>query len=180
MEPGAAPRRPGGTLHGWSTMPIALHDIVQSHEAELVETLTQRLAAANAPHYRDLDPLILRLRCTRLIESFRSGLRGDPQPFVDFVRNMVQDRISEGFWLREVQLALTILEERAWKVAVDESTFASLVPNLGTITRTTGLAKDELARVYLAHAERADREVVDLQAKLTELFKGSQGYVASE
>jgi hypothetical protein len=161
-------------------MPNPLHDIVQLHEATLVDTLTQRLAAANAPHYSDLDPAILRLRCSRLVESFRTALRGDPQPFVDFVRQIVLDRISEGFWLREVQLALTLLEERAWKLAVDESPIAALVPNLGTITRTIGQAKDELARLYLAHAERADREVVDLQARLDELWKGMQGYVASE
>lgn len=158
-------------------MSASAHDVFHDQAGTLAAALERRLRESRAPHYRAIEPELLRRRCASIAEAFVESLRGDPAPFVDYIRLMTEERISEGYYLEEVQEALSGLEERAWQLAIERSNIEGLVRNLTVVTTTIGRAKDELARLYLAHKERADSEVARLQQRLQELFKGTEGHV---
>jgi len=158
-------------------MSSELFDILSGRATDLVRTLIMDIRR-DAPHYEAAGPEILGQRCRRLVEAFLASMAGGPAPFVTYVRQITEERISEGYYLPEMQQALSILESRAWQVAVERSTIVNLVPHLGIITGTIGAAKDELARVCLAHKQRADEDLERLQTK--RLFAGTEGHVEPE
>jgi phage shock protein A len=48
------------------------------------------------------------------------------------------------------------------------------VLRLALVTGIVGRGKDELARAFLEHKERAEARVASLEQRLAELFKGTQ------
>jgi hypothetical protein len=150
----------------------------RTDSSELTDSVFNGLSRADAPHYGSIDPGELRQRCRRLVDAFLTSMAGAPAVFVEYVRGITDERIGEGYHLREIQLALSLLESTAWRLVVERSEAASLVPNLGIVTGTVGAAKDELARVYLEHKERAEAECARLQT--SRLFAGTEGHVEAE
>lgn len=157
-----------------------LYDIMKQDQPALIDYVETQLRSAHATRYGTMDAVLLHDRITNLVENFTVSMRGDPKPFVQFVRDITHERISEGFHLWEIQTAFTLLEQRAWQIAVEHCNVASVVRALSIVTGTVGSGKDELARLYLERSERADRTIVNLENKLQELFKGTEGHVASE
>ncbi len=127
-----------------------LHDYVGDESLALVDDLGAALkSSAASPHYEAVDRATLDGRTRRLVDAFVAALEDGPQPFVDYVRHMTEERIAEGYYLPEVQTVLSLLEERVWRMVVAEAPVAELVSHLGCVTMVIGKAKDELARVYL-------------------------------
>jgi hypothetical protein len=141
----------------------------------VTEELAVELARSEAPHYRKLDPAALRQRCRRLVEAFLASSGGDPAPFSAYMRELTDQRISEGYELVEIQRALVLLEQRAWQLAIEGSNVSTLVRHLSIITSTIGQAKDELARVFLARQRRA--EVALARFQIEGLFGGTEAHV---
>jgi hypothetical protein len=134
------------------------------------------LLAQEVPHYRDAAPEVLRDRCDRLVAAFVGSARqGGPQAFEQHVRSIVDERVAEGFALREVQHALSALESRLWPLVVDAGgDTATVVRRLALVTGIVGRGKDELARAFLDRKEKAEAEVASLSQRLDELFKGTE------
>jgi hypothetical protein len=150
--------------------------LIKDRRDDLVTTIVRRLKSSSAPHYRKIDQQLLRGRSERLVDSFLRAMRGEYAPFVDYVEKLTAERIDEGYHLQEIQLALSILEERSWQVAVEHCDVATLVPTLALVTTTIGTAKDRLAQLYLAHKERCESRVASLEKRCEELFKGTEGH----
>lgn len=146
--------------------------------ADLADAVFVGLRSAAAPHYEAIDAAQLAHRCRLLAEAFLASLDGSPAAFVEYVRGITDERIGEGYYLAEIQQALSLLEARAWQLAVERSNVTTLVRNLSVITGTVGAAKDELARIYLAHQRRAEAECERLQT--ARLFAGTEGHVEAE
>jgi len=147
---------------------------------ELVDMVCKRLKSSDAPHYRQTGSVELRERSEALVDAFLGSAKGDPAAFVAYIGKLAEERIAEGFVLREIQLALSILEEQAWQVAVECSTISSLVPHLSLVTTTIGRAKDRLAEIFLDHKQRAESRAGQLERRLEALFKGTDGVDLSE
>jgi hypothetical protein len=157
-------------------MSQALLQTLQGQRGDLVETVTQRLRKSTATHYQNLDPNLLHDRAARLVDTFLKSLASAPGDFGRYIHDITEERISEGFFLQEIQTALNILEEKAWQIAVAaaaRAAAADLGRDLALISGTIGAAKDQLALVYLEHKERAESRAARLEAKLHELFKGT-------
>lgn len=152
----------------------SFHAIVRERREELAETLHKRLKASDAPNYRKADSQELRARSEQLVDAFLGSARGDSAPFVAYIERLTEERIAEGFFLPEIQLALSILEEQAWQLAVESSSITSLVPHLSLVTTTIGRAKDRLAQIFLEHKERAESRCEKLEQQLEALFKGTE------
>jgi hypothetical protein len=155
-----------------------LFELVRAQASELADLLSHELRTGNTPHYESAAAEVVRRRCHRLVKAFLESTRGNPAPFVKYVRQITDERISEGYYLTEMQHALRLLEERAWRIAVDGSNLDSLVRHLSIVTGTIGEAKDELARAFLAQKQRADTEAACLRAEM--LFKGTEGHIEPE
>lgn len=155
--------------------PSSLGPLLAAAAGDLLTTLERRLDSTAAPHYRDSHPALLHERCARLVGAFiEATVSGAPWGFAAHVRRITDERIAEGYHLSEIQLALSVLEGRAWQLAVERSSAGELVSNLAFVTGLVGQAKDELARAYLAHKEHADVRAAELQRRLDELFKGTE------
>jgi hypothetical protein len=134
------------------------------------------LLAQDVPHYRDAPPQVLRNRCDRLVAAFVDSARqGGSLAFERYVRSIVEERVAEGFALREVQHALSALESRLWPTVVDAGgDTATVVRRLALVTGIVGRGKDELARAFLDRKERAEAEIATLSQRLDSLFKGTE------
>jgi hypothetical protein len=134
------------------------------------------LLAQDVPHYRDAAPAVLRSRCDRLVAAFvdAAGRTGAPS-FERYVRSIVDERVEEGFALREVQHALSALESRLWPLVVDAGgDTATVVRRLALVTGIVGRGKDELARAFLDRKEKAEATAAALSGRLEKLFKGTE------
>jgi hypothetical protein len=116
-----------------------------------------------------------RARVERLVAAFLESVRaGGPAPFVAHVRAVAGERVAEGYELREVQHALSALEAQAWPVVVDAGGDTdTVVRRLALVTGIVGRGKDELARAFLDHKERAEAKAARLTEELDRLFKGT-------
>ncbi len=100
--------------------------------------------------------------------------KGGPAPFVAHVRRVADERASEGYFLREIQQALSALEAQAWPLVTGAGGDTDLVVlRLALVTGIVGRGKDELARAFLDHKERAEARAVHLTEKLDRLMKGT-------
>jgi len=91
------------------------------------------------------------------------------------VRKVAGERAAEGYDLREIQLALSALEAQAWPLVTGAGGDTDVVVRrLALVTGIAGRGKDELARAFLEHKERAEARVASLEQRLAELFKGTQ------
>lgn len=151
-----------------------LYRLLSGSSQDLIGTLERRLRTAAAPHYRAAEPGLLHDRVARLVGAFLEATCAGPEPFVGHVRRLTEERIGEGYYLDEVQLALSALEQRAWQLLTEHSDPERVVGQLAFVTSLVGNAKDELARTYLRHKERAELRAAELQRKLDELFKGTE------
>ena len=157
-------------------MDASLVALLADRAGALGAAVETALLAQDVPHYRDAHPRVLRDRCDRLVAAFVEAARqGGPQSFEQYVRSIVDERVSEGFALREVQHALSALESRLWPTVVDAGgDTATVVRRLALVTGIVGRGKDELARAFLERKEKAEAEVASLSQRLDRLFRGTE------
>ena len=90
------------------------------------------------------------------------------------VRAIAGERAAEGYDLREIQHALSALEAQAWPIVVDAGGDTdAVVRRLALVTGIVGRGKDELARAFLDHRDRAEAKAAQLAQRLDTLFKGT-------
>jgi hypothetical protein len=157
-------------------MDATLLDLLSARAEALSSGLVASLLAHDTPHYRDTPPSELQARCERLVAAFLESLRrGGPEPFVGHVRAIVRERLDEGFQLREVQQALSSLEELVWPIVAGAGgDTATVVKRLAQVTAIVGRGKDELARAFIDQLEQCGARVSQLQRRLDALFKGTE------
>lgn len=157
-------------------MDAALATLLASRSGALASGLEAALLAQDAPHYREAAADERRARVERLVAAFLEAARaGGPAPFVAHVRAIAGERAAEGYDLREIQLALSALEAQAWPIVAGMGGDTdAVVRRLALVTGIVGRGKDELARAFLDHKERAEARALSLERRLAELFKGTQ------
>ena len=96
-------------------MPTHLREILEPRRQELVDAVVSGLRASGAPHYQTVAPGRLATRAARLVDSFVAA-DGEAEPFIAYIQQLSHERITEGYYLHEIQTALTLLDERAWAV----------------------------------------------------------------
>jgi hypothetical protein len=150
-----------------------LYRLLAEKREDLALEIVRRLRSSGTLHHRELAADNLEERANGLVLSLLRSLKEKPREFSSYVEQIAEERISEGFFLHEMQIALQILEERAWKVVADQAVPADQIGFLGCITRTIGGAKDQLAHVYLQQLERAEVKAALLQQRLDRLSSGT-------
>jgi hypothetical protein len=93
---------------------------------------------------------------------------------VAHVRRVAGERASEGYPLAEIQHALSALEAQAWPIVTGAGGDTDVVVRrLALVTGIVGRGKDELARAFLEHKQRAEARAAELAERLDRLFKGT-------
>jgi hypothetical protein len=158
-------------------MDAALASLLSARAGALAAGLEAALLAQDAPHYRQAPADERRARVERLVAAFLEAVRASgPAPFVAYVHDIAGTRVAEGYPLREIQHALSALEAQAWPlVTAAGGETDQVVRRLALVTGIVGRGKDELARAFLDHKERAEARAATLQQRLDQLFKGTDG-----
>jgi hypothetical protein len=158
-------------------MDAALASLLSDRAGALAAGLEAALLAQGAPHYREAPADERRARVERLVAAFLESVRASgPAPFVAHVRAITGERVAEGYPLHEVQHALSALEAQAWPIVTAAGGETDeVVRRLALVTGIVGRGKDELARAFLEHKERAEARAATLQQRLDQLFKGTDG-----
>ena len=161
-------------------MDTTLATFLKQEQTALEDGLAQDLTTGPWQHYRTADAGVVQERCRNLVRALVEAAHGNPAALVTHVRRICDERISEGFRLEELQHALSCLEARAWRLAVERSSIGDLVRHLSVVTGSIGAAKDELARTYLQQRQAADRTIASLKDRLDHLSKGTEGHVEAD
>ncbi len=157
-------------------MDPTLTSLLEARAGALGRDLARALFAHDAPHYREMPAEEVRARCERLVGALLDAVRsGGAEPFVRHVRGIVEERVAEGFLLREVQQALSVLEAEVWPLVADAGgDTATVVRRLAVVMGIVGQGKDELARAFLEQLERCGARASSLQRRLDQLFRGTE------
>jgi len=151
-------------------MATRLSEALREEAVPIADELFGALHSAQTPHYRGAGEELLRRRCHDLVIAFVESCDGEPAVFSEHVRRVTQERIAEGYYLQEMQRALSVLEAAAWHVTIDRSNIADLVHHLTVVTSVIGRAKDELAVAFLDDATRT-------REKLRRLSEGTDAHI---
>jgi hypothetical protein len=156
-------------------MDAALAALLSARAGAIAAGLEAALLAQDAPHYRDAPAEERRARVDHLVAAFLAAVHaGGPAPFVAHVRAIGGERAVEGYDLPEIQHALSALEAQAWPIVVGEGGETdTVVRRLALVTGIVGRGKDELARAFLDHKQRAEARAALLAERLDKLFKGT-------
>jgi hypothetical protein len=156
-------------------MDAALTSLLRARAGALAAGLEAALLAQDAPHYREAPADERHARVEQLVAAFLEAVRASgPAPFVAHVRAIAGERVAEGYPLREIQHALSALEAQAWPIVTEAGgTTDEVVRRLALVTGIVGRGKDELARAFLGHKERAEAKAAQLAERLDRLFKGT-------
>jgi hypothetical protein len=102
-----------------------------------------------------------------LVESITAR---DLQPMITYMQKIAEERFESGFDLSEVQSAINLLEESAWRAVLRDTKPDELAEALGLVSTVLGAGKDALARQYVTLASKTGAPSLDLKA----LFGGSE------
>lgn len=162
-------------------MSNCINEVLLENKAALKEVIVARLKTSGAEHYLTMDKDVLQSRVDTLVDTFLKSMNKRPGVFITYIKQIAEERISEGVFLHEIQVVIQILEEKAWRLVVENIPQSDQVRCLSQITGTIGVAKDQLAHVYLQHLEKAEMNAAFLQWRLDEMAKGTDsGPVAEE
>lgn len=78
-------------------MPQELHELLFVNSHEIVQKILDqlRLSSALAPHYKQMDLDQLTGRVVLLVGTFVESIQKDALPFVTYIREITEERISE-------------------------------------------------------------------------------------
>lgn len=126
------------------------------------------LGEARLRHYGSLGPEGRRSRLESLYDQLLAAVTDrDVGGVVSYARELARERFSGGYDLSEVQVAINALEETIWKEILADLPPAQLAEALGLVSTVLGVAKDTLAREYVALATRAHAPSLDLRGLFT-------------
>jgi hypothetical protein len=143
-------------------MRTSLKDLIGQHQETLTTHVVDRLRSGDLVHYGQVDPPLLRERVGRLVAAFLDSLAGEPAIFVDFVGQLAEERLAEGYFLDEIQAGLNLLDERSCDIVMRRADEGRIDDDLLRICRTVSLAKDALARTYFRRKEEAEARLAAL------------------
>lgn len=155
-------------------MPAALiAEVYAQRRDEIASLVAGQLKSSNAPHYQPMTARELAHRGRALVDAFIGSLAGAPGRLAAYVEEVADTRRRDGFLLGEIQGAINVLEEIAWRITVDRIPDEHQVEALSRLTTAIGAAKDRLAHVYLERSLRAETEAMQLQRRVEDLGHGA-------
>ncbi len=146
--------------------------LLKQHETQIVDEAARSLERSQLPHYREAGHAVGRDRLAELYRLARTSIdQRDLVPLMDYMAQVADDRFHAGYAIREVQIAINVLEEAIWNHIVRETPPDELAQALGLVSTVLGAAKDSLARAYVSLASQTKAPSLDLSA----LFEGYTG-----
>ncbi|MCP4574136.1 MAG: NAD-dependent malic enzyme [bacterium] len=132
---------------------IELVDLLRGKTDDLLADAVTELHRAHLEHYEAQGLDAVRQRLSDLLERTLTCLEtGRAEPIVEWATKVGRERFVEGFDLFEVQTSINVLEEVIWRRVLAAVGPNDLAHALGLANAILGMAKDKLAREYVALA----------------------------
>lgn len=106
-------------------MSTPLSQALRDEAAAISDALFRGLHSPQTPHYLGAGEDLLRRRCHNLVEAFAESCDGEPDAFSQHVRRVTRERISEGYYLMEMQRALSPSRPRPGTSSSTDRTFST-------------------------------------------------------
>jgi hypothetical protein len=140
-----------------------LYATLQQHVDDLAEGLVTRGSTDD-----------LREHAARLANAFIGAMaEGLPENFISYILRLDAQRGDVENGTRTLWLALTLLEDKIWRIVAREVQHDHQVTLLSWVTQTIGVAKDRLACRLMAQMERSRSRVDRLEEVLDRLSHGT-------
>jgi hypothetical protein len=148
---------------------MELVDLLEKNSARIVEEATTALDRSRLTHYEGAGHVVSRERLEKLYQFTVQSIRQRSlAPVTDYMAEVANDRFHAGYAIREVQIAINVLEEAIWNHIVAAMPADELAQALGLVSTVLGAAKDALAQAYVSLASQKKAPSLDLSA----LFAG--------
>lgn len=142
-----------------------LVQVLKTEQVSVVQEATAIVQRARLEHYAQAGAEESRERFDRLYELLVQSIESrNLVAIMEHMERVAKDRFQSGYDLREVQMAINVLEESVWKVVVDRMPPDQLAESLGLVGTVLGAAKDSLARAYVSLASKTKVPSLDLSA----------------
>jgi hypothetical protein len=149
-----------------------LNQLLEQEADAIVGEATAVLERTRLQHYSRDGVAESGDRLRRLFELLRQSIAGrELAPVIEYMKTVAAERFQAGYEIREVQMAINVLEETVWKHVVDHVSPGELAQSLGLVSTVLGAAKDSLAREYVLLATKKKAPSLNLAA----LFEGHNG-----
>lgn len=157
------------TLFGLGGGVMSLTELLEKDGIQIVNEATAALVRSDLARYKEAGDAVSRERLDELFQLALLSIRERKlTPVVEHMTHVAQERFHAGYDIREVQIAINVLEEAIWKHIVAEMPASDLAEALGLVSTVLGAAKDSLARAYVSLASMSKAPSLDLSA----LFEG--------
>jgi hypothetical protein len=148
---------------------MELVDLLERDAAHIVEEATAALDRSRLTHYEGAGHAVSRERLEQLYQFMVQSIRQRSlAPVTEYMAEVANDRFHAGYAIREVQIAINVLEEAIWNHIVAAMPAGELAQALGLVSTVLGAAKDALAQTYVSLASKKKAPSLDLSA----LFAG--------
>ena len=149
-----------------------LLDLLQRDGERIVAEASEALSRSQLAHYAEAGHAVGQERLNRLFQLTVASIADhNLVPVMEYMAEVADDRFHAGYNIREVQIAINVLEEAIWNDIVANTPPDELARSLGLVSTVLGAAKDSLARAYVSLASKKKAPSLDLSA----LFEGSAG-----
>ncbi len=148
---------------------MELVDLLEREATGIVAEAADALTRSRLTHYEGAGHAVSRDRLEKLYQFAVQAIRERSlAPVTDYMAEVADDRFHAGYAIREVQIAINVLEETIWNRIVAALPPDELAQALGLVSTVLGAAKDALAQNYVSLASRKKAPSLDLSA----LFEG--------
>jgi hypothetical protein len=148
---------------------MSLLTLLENEAAPIVAEASAALNRSDLAHYKEAGPAVSEKRLAELYRLTAAAVRDrDLAPIMDYMAQVADERFHAGYAIREVQIAINVLEEAMWLHIVRSTPPDELAEALGLVATVLGAAKDSLARAYVSLASKSKAPSLDLSA----LFEG--------
>ncbi len=151
---------------------MELLDLLHRDGERIVAEASEALARSQLAHYAEAGQSAGQERLDHLFQLTVTSIADhNLVPVMDYMAAVANDRFHAGYSIREVQIAINVLEEAIWNDIVANTPPDVLARSLGLVSTVLGAAKDALARAYVSLASQKKAPSLDLSA----LFAGETG-----
>jgi hypothetical protein len=136
---------------------MELAELLREVADDLVNDVLAQVQQARLAHYEAEGVPAARARLSALLdETLRCLEEGRADPIIEWATRVGRERFSAGYDLFEVQTSINVLEEALWRRVLSSLGPEELAHALGLVNAILGMAKDKIARTYVAlSAQRA-------------------------
>lgn len=128
-----------------------LVELLRERAPDLVKCAVAELHRARLQHYEEDGLQATRDRLALLLDRTLTCLEtGRAEPIMDWAIRVGLERFSAGFDLFEVQTSINVMEEAIWRRVLSSMGPGDLAHALGLVNALLSMAKDKVAREYVA------------------------------